>query len=83
VRLPDRKESEARRLLEAGPHVPVPTGLAERARLRGQRLTHRRRMLRAVLWLTVLGALTAFALWVSFAEPWTPPPSSITPPLGW
>ncbi|MGW7518346.1 hypothetical protein ACWGJ2_22450 [Streptomyces sp. NPDC054796] len=82
MRLPDRKETEVRRLLDGGP-LPVPPDLAERALVRGERLLRRRQVVLLVTWAVLLGALLAFTFWAVLAEPWTAPPSRTTPPLGW
>ncbi|MGP8299448.1 hypothetical protein ACTPOK_16310 [Streptomyces inhibens] len=80
--LPDRKETEVRRML-AGPHPLVPPDLAGRAAARGRRRKARRRALRRIGWLLALLALTALA-WAVIAQPWTPPPVRTTPPVeGW
>ncbi|MFI1398464.1 hypothetical protein [Streptomyces sp. NPDC020681] len=78
-----RKEDEVRRLLEAG-HPPVPADLAARAAEQGGRLLRRHRTVRRTLWLLVLVAALAFAVWAAVAEPWAVPPSDTTPPFeGW
>ena len=57
--LPDRKETEVRRML-AGPHPLVPPDLAARALSRGSRLlAHRRLLRRARLGWSLLVALAA------------------------
>jgi hypothetical protein len=82
VKLPDRKETEVRGLLEAGPHEAVPHDLAERAVLRGVRLAQRRRGVQLVLWV-FFAASIALAVWALLADPWIGEPSQTTPPLGW
>ncbi|AXE22702.1 hypothetical protein C0216_03915 [Streptomyces globosus] len=83
MRSPDRREEQVRRLL-AGPHPPVPTGLAAAAAARGDRLVRRRRALRRIGWVLLFAAAAAFAVWASLARPWEIPPSEVSPPLqGW
>lgn len=82
MKLPDRKETEVRGLLEGGPYAPVPPDLAQRAVRRGQRAQRRRRTAQLLLWL-FFAATVAFAAWAVLAEPWAGPPSRTTPPLGW
>ncbi|MEV4998147.1 hypothetical protein [Streptomyces niveus] len=78
-----RKEDEVRRMLDL-PHPKVPVGLTARASAHGARLLNRRRTWRLLLWLLVTVAVVAFTVWASAAEPWTVPPSDMTPPLeGW
>ncbi|MFG2527373.1 hypothetical protein [Streptomyces sp. NPDC048516] len=82
--LPDRKETEVRRML-AGPHPLVPPDLSDRAAARGRRLLAHRRLLRRLGWLCALLALAALA-WAAVAvdHPWLPPPAGTTPPAeGW
>jgi hypothetical protein len=79
----DRGEAEVRRLLE-GPLPVVPPELGVRAAERGERLLRRRRLRQRLLWLLLLTALVAFAIWASIAQPWTPEPLDTAPPLeGW
>lgn len=81
MNLPERKENEARRLIEALPAPPVPAGLYEAALRRGRRLRRARRRLRRAGWLLLcLGAL-AFAVWALRERPWVEPPTLTTPPL--
>jgi hypothetical protein len=82
MRLPDRKETEVRGLLESAPLAPVPTDLAGRAVERGLRVAHRRRTAALLLWL-FFAAAVAFAVWAAFAEHWIGEPVRTTPPLGW
>lgn len=82
MRLPDRKETEVRRLLESVPPVPVPTDLAGRALLRGMRIAQRRRTFALLLWGFFVVAV-GFAVWAAVAEPWMGEPTVTTPPLGW
>ncbi|MEV8404134.1 hypothetical protein [Streptomyces niveus] len=78
-----RKEDEVRRMLDL-PHPKVPVDLTARASAHGARLLNRRRTWRLLLWLLVTVAVVAFTVWASAAEPWTVPPSDLTPPLeGW
>ncbi len=82
MRLPDRKETEVRAMLESGTPGPVPTDLAERAMLLGLRTAHRRRTAQWLLWI-FFAAAVAFAVWAAVTEPWLGPPQQTTPPLGW
>ena len=82
MRPPDRKETEVRALLEAGPAAAVPPDLAERALLRGLRLARRRRTVQLALWTFFVLAL-ALAAWASLTQPWVTEPTQTTPPLGW
>ncbi|MCH6162283.1 hypothetical protein [Streptomyces marispadix] len=82
MRLPDRKETEVRALLESVPPAPVPPDLAERARSRGLRLAHRRRTAALLLW-AFFAVAVAFAVWAAVTEPWVGEPAHTTPPLGW
>ncbi|WP_314171834.1 hypothetical protein [Streptomyces winkii] len=82
MRLPDRKESEVRGLLESVPPAPVPPDLAERALVRGLRTAHRRRTAALLLW-AFFAAAVAFAVWAAITEPWAGPSVQTTPPLGW
>ncbi|MFH8678433.1 hypothetical protein [Streptomyces lydicus] len=80
--VPDRKETEVRRML-AGPRPPVPPDLAARALARGRRFLAHRRLLRRVGWLLAVLALAALA-WLAVSRPWLPPPAHTTPPAeGW
>lgn len=82
MKLPDRKQTEVRRLLESGQQAPVPPDLAERAVLRGTRLARRRRAVQFVLW-TFFAVAVGFAVWAVVAAPWAGEPASTTPPVGW
>ncbi|MGI5259912.1 hypothetical protein [Streptomyces angustmyceticus] len=80
--LPDRKETEVRRML-AGPHPLVPPDLADRALARGRRLLARRRLLRRLGRLCALLALAALA-WAVLTHGTPAPPARTTPPAeGW
>ncbi|MFG2829147.1 hypothetical protein [Streptomyces sp. NPDC048434] len=80
--LPDRKETEVRRML-AGPHPLVPPDLADRATARGRRILAHRRLLRRLGWLCALLALAALT-WAAVDHAWLPPPAHTTPPAeGW
>ncbi|WP_241777812.1 RNA polymerase subunit sigma-70 [Streptomyces sp. CT34] len=73
-----------RRMLRAGPHPPVPPGLAARATARGRRLRERRRVLRRTGSLLALLALITLLTWAVVEQPWRPPPARTTPPVeGW
>ncbi|KUL38651.1 hypothetical protein ADL22_17650 [Streptomyces sp. NRRL F-4489] len=78
---PDRKETEARRTLWAGPWPPVPPDLAARAAARGRRLRARRLLLHRAGSLLALLALLSLALWAAADQPWRPPPARTTPPV--
>ncbi|UZJ29827.1 hypothetical protein [Streptomyces endophytica] len=81
--VPDRKETEARRMLAGLPLPPVPPDLAARALARGRRLRAHRRLRRRLGWLLALLAVAALT-WTAAAQPWVPPPSRTTPPVeGW
>jgi ferric-dicitrate binding protein FerR (iron transport regulator) len=83
MNLPDRKEIEARRLLDA-PAPAVPPDLAARSSALGGRLLRRRHALHAALWFLGACAVLAFAAWAAVAQPWIAPPSQTTPPIvGW
>lgn len=82
MKRPDRKETEARAVLESAPQAPVPTDLAGRAVLRGLRLARRRRTAALLLWV-FFAAAVALAVWAGVAEPWDTSPAETTPPLGW
>ncbi|RAJ71647.1 hypothetical protein K378_00467 [Streptomyces sp. Amel2xB2] len=82
MRLPDRKETEVRGLLESVPLAPVPPDLALRALLRGLRIARRRRTAALLLWLVFTFAL-AFAVWAAVAQPWAAEPVQTTTPTGW
>ncbi|MET7618240.1 hypothetical protein [Streptomyces sp. NPDC005408] len=79
----ERKEAEVRRMLETR-HPPVPADLAARATEHGTRLLRRHRALRRALWLLLVAAVIAFAVWAAVAQPWATSPADTTPPLeGW
>lgn len=87
-RPPDRKETEARRMLRAGPQPPVPpdlparaADLPARAAARGRRLLARRRLLHRTGTVLAVLALLSLALWAGVAQPWRPPPARTTPPV--
>ncbi|HWM40392.1 MAG TPA: hypothetical protein VNS49_25140 [Streptomyces sp.] len=82
MKVPDRKETEVRVLLERGMPEPVPPDLARRAVLLGLRMAQRRRTVQLLLWAFFV-ATVGFAVWVALAEPWTGEPQQTTPPLGW
>ncbi|SCK26659.1 hypothetical protein [Streptomyces sp. WMMB 322] len=82
MRLPDRKETQVRRILESVPPAPVPTDLAARALARGLRIAQRRRTAALVLWVFFAVAL-AVAVWAAVAQPWAGEPARTTPPAGW
>ncbi|ARF77346.1 hypothetical protein RM717_27145 [Streptomyces griseus] len=68
----------------AGPHPPVPAGLAPRAARRGARLLRLRRGARRTAWWLAGTVLAAFLVWAGVEQPWIAPPSEVTPPLeGW
>ncbi|MEU6364566.1 hypothetical protein ABZ876_02195 [Streptomyces sp. NPDC046931] len=79
MNLPQR-EAAARRLLERTP-PPVPPGLHAEVVRRGSRMLRRRALARRVLWLALLAAAVAFAVWAVMARPWVEPPSTTTPPI--
>ncbi|MET9520036.1 hypothetical protein [Streptomyces sp. NPDC002994] len=82
--LPDRKEDEVRRMLEGGPHPPVPADLGPHAAERGARLLRRRLVARQLMWALLALAVVAFVVWAAVEQPWVAPPSEIAPPLeGW
>ncbi|WP_326688309.1 MULTISPECIES: hypothetical protein [unclassified Streptomyces] len=81
--LPDRKETEVRRLLEQSLGKPVPVDLAERALTRGARLLRRRRVLRTALWLLLVVGLAVLVGWALAAQPWAQPPPDTSPTVGW
>ncbi|WP_438486110.1 hypothetical protein [Streptomyces sp. S186] len=80
-RAPDRKESEARRMLRSGPYPSVPPDLAARAADRGRRLLARRRLLHRGGSLLALLALLTLLTWAGVEHPWRPPPVRTTPPV--
>ncbi|MEV5601037.1 hypothetical protein AB0L33_06305 [Streptomyces sp. NPDC052299] len=77
-----RREDEVRRMME-GPHPQVPADLAASAAERGARLLRRRRALRRLWVLTLVAAVTAFAVWALAARPWEAPPAETTPVESW
>ena len=80
--IPDRKETEVRRML-AGPYPLLPPDLAARAADRGRRLLAHRTLLHRLGWLLALLALAALC-WLVMDRPWVPPPAHTTPPVeGW
>ncbi|MBB1256994.1 hypothetical protein [Streptomyces alkaliterrae] len=82
--LVDPREEQVRRLLEVGPHPPVPADLADTAAGLGHRLLRRRRALRLVLLLLLLVALAALLGWLVTAQPWGVGTPETTPPgYGW
>ncbi|MFJ5261212.1 hypothetical protein ACIQAC_12205 [Streptomyces sp. NPDC088387] len=77
------REAAARRIMERTP-PSVPPELCAEAVRRGSRLLRRRRIALRLLWLLMLAATVAFAVWALTARPWVEPPSVTTPPLtGW
>lgn len=81
--LPDRKETEVRRLLAQPLGGPVPADLAERALVRGARLLRRRRALRTAVWLLLVAGLAVLLTWALVAQPWAEPPPATSPTVGW
>ncbi|GAA3031386.1 hypothetical protein [Streptomyces glomeratus] len=79
MNLPQR-EAAVRRLLERTP-PPVPPGLHAEVVRRGSRMLRRRALARRLLWLALLAAAVAFAVWAAMARPWVEPPSTTTPPI--
>lgn len=77
-----RREAAVRELLD-GPMPTVPPDLCTDAVRRGTRILRRRTALRRLLWLLLLAAVVAFAVWASITEPWVRPPSETTPVSGW
>lgn len=79
----DRREEEIRRLME-GTRPAVPHDLADRAVRAGRRTSRRRRAASRAVWMALLAALLALAVWAVATDPWSVPPSRTTPPLeGW
>ncbi|AJE42235.1 MULTISPECIES: hypothetical protein [Streptomyces] len=74
------REAAVRRLLERTPPQVPPELYAEVVR-RGGRMLRRRALARRLLWLALLAAALAFAIWASSAHPWAEPPSTTTPPV--
>ncbi|WP_327353805.1 hypothetical protein [Streptomyces sp. NBC_01304] len=81
--LPDRKETQVRRLLDTA--LPgVPPGVCPEAVRWGSRIARRRLVAVRLLWLLLFAAVVAFAVWAGIEQPWVEPPSTTTPPLeGW
>lgn len=82
TRPPDRKEHEARALLQSVAPAPVPGEVTRRALARGERMVRRRRVVQILLWAFFAAAL-GFAVWAAVAQPWLGPPATTTPPAGW
>ncbi|MDJ1134040.1 hypothetical protein [Streptomyces iconiensis] len=82
MKLPDRKEAEVRRLLEA-PVLPLPPDLAERALVLGARLVRRRRLLHLAVCVLLVAVLLGLGVWALTAEPWSTPPPATSPTRGW
>lgn len=77
------REAAVRRMLERTP-PPVPPDLHADVVRRGSRILRRRIAARRLMWLLLLAAAVAFAVWAMTAQPWVEPPSETTPPLtGW
>jgi hypothetical protein len=77
------REAAVRHILERRP-PPVPPELCADATRRGGRMLRRRTTARHVMWLVLLAAVVAFAVWASMAHPWVESPSTTTPPVtGW
>jgi ferric-dicitrate binding protein FerR (iron transport regulator) len=78
------REAAVRRLLEQASSRPVPPEIHTEAVRRGSRMLRRRTLARRLMWLLILAAALAFAVWALTARPWVEPPSDTTPPLtGW
>ncbi|MCI3932742.1 hypothetical protein [Streptomyces sp. AN091965] len=77
----ERGEAAVRQLLDAGAPASVPPDLHADAVRRGARSLRRRTAARRLLWVLLLAAAVAFAVWASTAQPWVEPPSRTTPPL--
>jgi hypothetical protein len=83
MNLPER-EAAVRRMLEEAPAPPMPPDLYGEVVRRGGRMLRRRTAARRLMWLVLLTAAVAFAVWAATARPWVEPPSETTPPLtGW
>lgn len=80
--LPDRKEAEVRRLLEA-PAQPLPPDLADRALALGTRRARRRHLAQLAACALLITLLLASTIWLLATEPWTAPPPATTPTGGW
>ncbi|MFD3929458.1 hypothetical protein [Streptomyces sp. NPDC058614] len=77
------REAAVRQMLERTP-PPVPPDLHADVVRRGSRILRRRTVARRLMWLLLLAAAVAFAVWAITAQPWVEPPSETTPPLtGW
>ncbi|MFF0723342.1 hypothetical protein [Streptomyces sp. NPDC004134] len=78
-----RKEQAVRDLLD-GPHPAVPPQLADLAAARGRRLLRRRTLLRTGVWLLLVAALVALAVWAAVSGAWVDHPAQTTPDFdGW
>ncbi len=77
----ERREAVVRGMLDAEGPVAVPVELHADAVRRGARMLRRRTAVRRLMWLLLLIAVVAFAVWAAQAQPWVEPPSSRTPPL--
>ncbi|WP_320783879.1 hypothetical protein [Streptomyces sp. CRN 30] len=74
------REAAVRRVMErSAPRVPP--GLCADAVRRGGRVLRRRTLARRLVWLLLLTAAVAFAVWALTVQPWVEPPSKTTPPL--
>lgn len=82
MKVPDRKETEVRRLLEA-PVQSLPPDLADRALALGTRHARRRHALHLAACATLLAVLLALGVWALAADPWSAPPPSTTPTADW
>jgi hypothetical protein len=80
MNLPER-EAAVRRMLEEAPAPPMPPDLYGEVVRRGGRMLRRRTAARRLMWLVLLTAAVAFAVWAATARPWVEPPSETTPPL--
>ncbi len=58
----------------------MPPDLYPEVLRRGTRILRRRTAARRLLWITLLAAALAFAIWASLTRPWAEPPSTTTPP---
>jgi ferric-dicitrate binding protein FerR (iron transport regulator) len=77
------REAAVRRMLERTPPA-VPPDLYGDVLRHGRRMLRRRTAARRLMWLVLLAAALAFAVWASMTHPWVEPPSDTTPPLtGW
>ncbi|EST23758.1 hypothetical protein N566_25355 [Streptomycetaceae bacterium MP113-05] len=82
MNLPDRRESEVRRMLEA-PRTTVPADLAARATVRGARLLRRRHGVHVTLWVLAVVAAVLFSVWAATAQPWNMPETPPVPVFTW